>query len=422
MHHFETIDGVLHCEGISVPDIAREVGTPFYLYSAATLRHHFQVFDQAFSDLPHITAFAVKACSNLAVLSLLGREGAGADIVSGGELFRALKAGIPAGRIVFAGVGKTGHEIGEALDAGILLFSVESEAELELINQVAGERGAVAPVALRVNPDVDPKTHPYIATGLSESKFGIPTRKAVEAFKQANALPHIRVVGMHQHIGSQITEVAPFVEAVQHAADMVNTLRAAGLTIDYLDIGGGVGIPYHADTAEKPPGPGVMAEAVKPLLKALNVTVITEPGRGIAGNAGIFVTEVLRLKQSGGEKTFVIVDGAMNDLLRPSLYNAHHDVQPVVKPAASTRKVLADVVGPICESGDFLAKNRTLECPAPGDLLAVMSAGAYGFTMASNYNSRPRVAEVLVDGDRFHVVRQRENYDDLIRREEIPWA
>lgn len=416
MHHFAYRDGAMYCEDVPVARIAQEVGTPFYLYSRATLVRHFHVLDDAFAAVPHLTAFAVKACSNLAVLSLLAREGAGADIVSGGELFRAVRAGMPPERIVFAGVGKTETEIAEALDAGILLFSVESRAELDLIDRVAGARKTRARVALRVNPDVDPETHPYIATGLRESKFGFPAAGAVEVFKAADALPNVQVIGVHQHIGSQITRVPPFVDALGRAADLVRELRAAGLSITHLDIGGGIGIPYDE---RLPPTPAEIADAITPTLKALDVTVVTEPGRVIAGNAGALITRVLRLK-SQGDKGFVVVDAAMNDLLRPSLYDAHHEIRPVVlRPAEA---VVADVVGPICESGDFLAKARKMARPDAGDLLAVMSAGAYGFAMSSNYNSRPRVAEVLVDGDRFDVVRERETYDDLVRGERVPWT
>jgi diaminopimelate decarboxylase len=415
MHHFGYRDGEMFCEDVPLARIADEVGTPCYVYSRATLARHFHVLDDAFASLPHLTAFAVKACANLAVLSLLAREGAGADIVSGGELFRARRAGIPPERIVFAGVGKTGAEIGEALDADILLFSVESRAELELINQVAGARKKRARVALRVNPDVDPETHPYIATGLRESKFGFPAAGAVDVFQAADALPNIQVIGLHQHIGSQITRIPPFVDALGRAADLIRDLRAAGLSITHLDIGGGIGIPYDE---RLPPTPAEVAEAITPQLKDLDVTVVTEPGRVIAGNAGALVTRVLRLKEQG-DKGFVVVDAAMNDLLRPSLYDAYHEIRPVIERPAEA--VVADVVGPICESGDFLAKARKMAKPEAGELLAVMSAGAYGFTMSSNYNARPRVAEVLVDGGRFDVVRDRETYDDLVRGERIPW-
>jgi len=416
MHHFAYRDGAMYCEDVPVARIAGEVGTPFYLYSRATLVRHFHVLDDAFASVPHLTAFAVKACSNLAVLSLLAREGAGADIVSGGELYRARKAGVPPERIVFAGVGKTEAEIAEALDADILMFSVESRAELHLIDMVAGTRGKRARVALRVNPDVDPETHPYIATGLRESKFGFPSAGAVEVFQAADALANVQVIGLHQHIGSQITRIPPFVDALGRAADLIRDLRAAGLSITYLDIGGGIGIPYDE---RLPPTPAEVADAITPTLKGLDVTVITEPGRVIAGNAGALVTRVLRLKEAG-DKGFVVVDAAMNDLLRPSLYDAFHEIRPVVERPAEA--MVADVVGPICESGDFLAKARKMARPEAGDLLAVMSAGAYGFAMSSNYNSRPRVAEVLVDGDRFDVVRDRETYADLVRGEKIPWG
>ena len=415
MHHFEYRQGELTCEGVTLRDIAAQVGTPYYLYSRATLEHHYQVVDTAFGTIPHLTAYSVKANSNLAVLGLMAQQGAGADIVSGGELFRALKAGIPADRIVFSGVGKQDQEIAEALAADILMFHVESRAELLLINRVAEREGKVARITLRVNPNVDPKTHRYIATGLKESKFGIAMDEAIDAFVEASTLPHVRVVGVDQHIGSQITEAGPFLEAVERVAELITRLRAKGLTIDYLDIGGGIGIPYDDHV---PPSPAMIADSVLPVLKSLNITLILEPGRVIAGNAGVFVTQVLRVKETG-EKHFVVVDGAMNDLMRPSLYDAFHRVLPVVE--GNQPEILADVVGPVCESGDFLAKGRKLPTPAEGDLLAVMSAGAYGFTMASNYNSRPRVAEVIVDGDTFHVVRQREGYDDLIRGESIPW-
>jgi diaminopimelate decarboxylase len=418
MHHFAEQNGELYCEGVPLARIAEAVGTPFYCYSRATLERHFRVFDEAFEGLPHLTAFAVKACPNLAVLALLARQGAGADIVSGGELFRALKAGIPPERIVFAGVGKTESEIAQAIDAGLLLFSVESEPELRLIDRVAASKGARPRIALRVNPDVDPQTHPYISTGLKENKFGFPWHDAPAMFRAAAALEHVAVAGVHLHIGSQITRIPPFVEAVGRAVELVTALRAEGLAIEYLDIGGGIGIPY---AEEVPPTPAQLAEAVTPLLAGLDLTVITEPGRVIAGNAGAFVTRVLRVKQTEG-KTFVVVDGAMNDLMRPALYDAYHEIRPVRKDAAAeAAPILADVVGPICESADFLAKGRKLARPAEGDLLAVMSAGAYGFSMASNYNARPRVPEVIADGDRFHVVRPRETYDDLVRGETIPW-
>ncbi|MFQ5508032.1 MAG: diaminopimelate decarboxylase [Leptospirillia bacterium] len=416
MHHFDYKDGELFCEQVSVRQIAEQVGTPFYLYSKATLTHHFEVFDKAFAEVPHITAFAVKACSNLAVLSLLGAQGAGADIVSGGELFRALKAGIDPGKMVFAGVGKTEREIAEALDADILMFQVESEPELALLNKVAKGRKTTARIAIRVNPDVDPKTHPYISTGLKESKFGFPMAGVLRVFREANSMSHLQVVGVHQHIGSQITQIPPFVQSLERVAELIDALREDGIQVDYLDIGGGVGIPYDDSL---PPTPAELGAAILPTLKRLNVTVITEPGRGIAGNAGIFVTRVLRLKNTP-DRNFVVVDGAMNDLMRPSLYDAYHAIQPVVK--RSGIPIKADVVGPVCESGDFFAKGRNIETPRVDDLLAIMSAGAYGFTMASTYNSRPRVAEVMADGDTFHVVRQRESYEDLIRSETIPWT
>lgn len=415
MHHFEYHDGELFCEEVPVSKIAKEVGSPFYLYSKATLTHHYKVFDEAFGEFDRIIAFAVKACPNLAILSLLGKAGAGADIVSGGELFRVLKAGIKPGKVVFSGVGKTAIEIAEALDAKILMFSVESLPELALINRVAADKKMTARVALRVNPDVDPMTHPYVATGLKDSKFGFPMKGVLDIFKKADGMSNIKVVGVHQHIGSQITQIPPFVEAVERTTELIGHLRAAGIPVEYLDIGGGIGIPYDENL---PPSPTHLADAIKPVLEPLDVTVVTEPGRVIAGNAGIFVTRVLRIKDTQ-DKNFVVVDGAMNDLMRPSLYNAYHEILPVHQREGSGR-IIADVVGPICESGDFLAKGRKMHTPNENDLLAIMSAGAYGFSMSSTYNSRPRVAEVLVDGKDFHIVRGRETYADLIAGEKIP--
>ncbi len=415
MHHFEYRDGEFFCEEVPVNKIAKEIGTPFYLYSKATLSHHYKVFDEAFGTFDRITAFAVKACPNLAILSLLGKAGSGADIVSGGELFRALKAGIKSDRIIYSGVGKTAFEIGEALDADILMFSVESLPELSLINRIAADKKKTARIALRVNPDVDPLTHPYVATGLKGSKFGFPMKGVLDIFKKADGMSNIQVVGVHQHIGSQITQIPPFVEAVERTVELIGHLHSAGITVEYLDIGGGIGIPYDEDL---PPSPAQLSEAIKPILEPLDVTLITEPGRVIAGNAGIFVTRVLRIKETP-EKNFVVVDGAMNDLMRPSLYNAYHEILPVHQREGGGR-ITADVVGPICESGDFLAKGRKMHTPNENDLLAIMSAGAYGFSMSSTYNSRPRVAEILVDGKDFHVIRGRETYADLIAGEKVP--
>ena len=415
MHDFHYQDQELYCEEVPVQRIVRDVGTPCYIYSYRTLVRHYRAYDQAFGTIPHVIAYAMKANSNLAILRALAKEGGGADIVSGGELFRALKAGVPAEKIVFAGVGKSRQEFQEALKSDILMFNVESSAELRLINEVAGEMGLRARVALRVNPDIDPKTHPYISTGLKKSKFGIGAERALEEFHVASTLPHIEVVGIHTHIGSQLTELTPFIDALKKVLTLIETLQARGTDIRYLNIGGGLGITYSGET---PPHPNDLAEALSPMLRDLKCRLIMEPGRSIVGNAGILVTRVLYNKETEA-KRFVIVDAAMNDLLRPSLYDAHHEIQPVHQTAGSPETTV-DVVGPICESGDFLAKDRKMADPNAGDLLAVMSSGAYGFTMASNYNSRPRIAEVLVKDSKTHIIRAREEYDDLIRGEVVP--
>ncbi len=422
MHYFEYRHGELYAEGVPVARIAEEVGTPVYIYSAATLRRHFRVFDEAFRDLPHLVCYSVKANSNLAVLRLLAREGSGADIVSGGELYRALKAGIPPERIVFSGVGKTEREMEEALSAGILMFNVESLGELETLSRVARKLDKPAPFAIRVNPDVDPRTHPYISTGLKKNKFGLPEEVAYQAYLKAREDPYLKPIGVDCHIGSQLTEISPFVEALRRLKALYLRLREEGLPLRYLDLGGGLGIVYGE---EEPPPPEEYARALKAELSDLpDSTLILEPGRVIAGNAGLLVTRVLYVKSHPpkGEdpgRNFVIVDAGMNDLIRPAFYQAYHRIRPVKeKPGKEVMK--ADVVGPICESGDFLARERSLPPVAPGDLLAVFSAGAYGFVMASNYNSRPRAAEVLVDGERFFVVRKRETYEDLVRLEELP--
>jgi diaminopimelate decarboxylase len=417
MHDFHYQGDELFCEEVPIRQITEQVGTPCYIYSHRTLIRHFHAFDQAFNAIPHIVAFAMKSNSNLTVLRLLAREGSGADIVSGGELFRALTAGMAPNKIVFAGVGKSKEEIRYALESEILMFNVESPGELQQINEVAGSMGLRAKVALRINPDIDPQTHPYISTGLKKSKFGIGADRALEEFDAAGNLPHIEVVGVHSHIGSQLTQVTPFVDALKKAIALIQTLQAKGVHIQYLNIGGGLGITYSDET---PPHPKELAEAISPLLQTISCQIIMEPGRSIVGNAGILVTKVLYNKE-GADKHFVIVDAAMNDLLRPSLYDAHHDIQPVIKKESSVINTV-DVVGPICESGDFLAKDRKMPQSQPGDLLAVMSAGAYGFTMASNYNSRPRVPEVLVKGKDITVIRKRETYEDLIRGESISEA
>jgi diaminopimelate decarboxylase len=415
MHDFKYKNGELYCEGVPVRTVAQRVGTPFYLYSSNTLSNHFRAFDSAFAGVEHVICFALKSNSNGAVLRLLGREGAGADIVSGGELFRALRAGIDPQRIVYAGVGKRRDEIEYALKVGILMFNVESGEELLALDRAAKEMHTVARIALRVNPDIDPRTHAYISTGLKENKFGIPIDQALEFYQTAKSLANLEVVGVHQHIGSQITEVQPFVDALEKLVGFVNELKSAGIGIQYINIGGGLGIPYKDET---PPLPKDLAQAIRPLLKNCGCTIVMEPGRAIVGNAGILVTSALYHKD-GGAKRFLIVDAGMNDLIRPSLYEAYHDIRPVVEPANAAEAVF-DVVGPICESGDFLAKDRTMPEIRQGELLAVMSAGAYGFSMSSNYNSRPRAAEVLVRGNDYFVVRERETYTDLVNGEKVP--
>jgi len=415
MHDFVYKNGELYCEGVPVKSVAQRVGTPFYLYTSNTLGNHVKAFAGAFKGVPHLICFALKSNSNGAVLRLLGREGAGADIVSGGELFRALRAGIAPKKIVYAGVGKRRDEIEYALKIGILMFNVESGEELLALDRAAKEMHAKARIALRVNPNIDPKTHAYISTGLKENKFGIPIEQALEHYQTAKNLSHVEVVGIHQHIGSQITEIQPFVDAVEKLVSFVKDLRSAGMSIQYINIGGGLGITYKDET---PPLPKELAKAIQPLLKDCGCTLVLEPGRAIVGNAGILVTSVLYHKESGG-KRFLIVDAGMNDLIRPSLYEAYHEIKPVLEPASS-HKAVFDVVGPICESGDFLAKDREMPEVKQGELLAVMGAGAYGFSMSSNYNSRLRVAEVMVKGKEYFVVRERETYSDLIRSEKVP--
>ena len=415
MHDFHYHNDALFCEDVPLERLAKEQGTPCYIYSHATLTRHFQAFDQAFAKVPHLIAFAMKANSNLAILRLMASLGSGADIVSGGELFRALQAGIPPSKIVFAGVGKSPEEIGYALDSDILLFNVESPAELQAINDVARGKGLRARVALRVNPDIDPQTHPYITTGLKKSKFGIGADRALDEFTTAASLPNVDVIGVHAHIGSQLTQVSPFVDSLKRVVGLIETLKGRGIPIRYLNIGGGLGITYSDET---PPLPTEYANAIMPLLQASQCEIIMEPGRVIAGNAGVMLTHVLYIKETGA-KNFAIVDAAMNDLLRPSLYQAYHDILPV-RQVPNASEAVFDVVGPVCESGDFLAQGRTLPAVKAGDLLAVMSAGAYGFTMASNYNSRPRVPEILVKGGESFVIRDRESFDDLVRGERIP--
>ncbi len=414
MNHFESRDGVLFAEDVPLEQIAREVGSPVYVYSSATLRRHFQVFDGAFSDIDHLTCFAVKALSNIAILNLLAQEGAGFDIVSGGELARVIAAGGDPQKVVFSGVGKTRDEMRQALEAGILCFNVESLAELNQLSGVAQELGVQAPVSLRINPDVDPKTHPYIATGLRSNKFGIQWDEAEEIYILAREMKGIRVKGLDCHIGSQISSIEPMVEAMEKMVALVDRLEELGLNIEHLDVGGGLGITYDDET---PPSPSAYASELIRVLGDRKKKIITEPGRVIAGNAGILLTKVL-LRKKSQDKTFVIVDAGMNDSIRPALYNAWHGIEPVAHADRPTEVV--DVVGPVCESGDFLARDRELPRMEEGDLVAMRSAGAYGFVMASNYNSRPRIAEVLVSGTQYHVIRERERIEDLFATESLP--
>lgn len=414
MHFFGYRKGELYAEDVPVRTIAEKCGTPLYIYSHSTLLRHFKAYDDAFDGVPHIICFALKANSNTSVLSLFAKSGGGADVVSGGEIFRALNAGISPRKIVYAGVGKTEDEIRYALKSRILMFNVESESELLEIDRIAGIMKMKAPISLRVNPDIDPGTHPYISTGLRKHKFGIPIEDAFESYRLAGRLKNTEIVGIHKHIGSQITKVSPFVDAMKKTLLLVDHLREHGVDIRYFDIGGGLGITYKN---EEPPVPRDLARNLLPLLKGRRLTIIMEPGRSIVGNAGVLVTKVLYLKK-GAEKDFVIVDAGMNDLIRPSFYEAYHHIQPVEK--RRRRNILADIVGPICESGDFLGKERELQDVKPGEYLAVMSAGAYGFTMSSNYNSRPRAAEVMVKGKDFAVVNRRETYRDLLKGEVVP--
>jgi diaminopimelate decarboxylase len=411
MHHFEYRDGKLFAEEVSVTKLAEEYGTPLYIYSAATFRRHFEAFDSAFSGLNHMTCYSVKANSNLSILKMLGEMGAGMDVVSGGELFRALKAGIAPEKIVYSGVGKRDNEIREALTAGILMFNVESTAELIKINEVAGDMGKVASISIRINPDVDPKTHPYISTGMKENKFGLDIEQSLDAYKLALELENIEPVGMDCHIGSQLTSIEPFLEALDKLLAFYEKLKDLGVDIKYLDLGGGLGINYDE---EEPPHPADFGKALAEKLAGLPLTVIFEPGRVIAGNAGIMITEVVYTK-SNPSKNFLIIDGGMNDLVRPSLYGSYHRIEEVEQHGRETKEY--DVVGPICESSDFQARERELPEVHAGERLVIYSAGAYGFTMASNYNTRPRACELIVDGDNVTVARKRETYDELIANE-----
>jgi diaminopimelate decarboxylase len=411
--HFAYRHGRLHCEAVALQGLADTVGTPTYVYSKAALLDSYAAYDRAFAGIDHVICYAVKANSNLGVLSVLAKAGAGADIVSAGEMHRALRAGIPARKIIFSGVGKTRDEMRDALKAEILMFNVESVSELRALDEVAREIGVRAPVALRVNPDVDPKTHKYISTGLKTSKFGIPFTQALAVYDEAAKLSALEVVGAQMHIGSQLTSGAPFRDAMARVAALVKQLRERSIEVRMVDVGGGLGIRYRDET---PPSHHEYATMLLPALKELGVTVLMEPGRSIVGNAGALLTRVLYRKETD-DKTFVVVDAAMNDLIRPALYDAYHAILAAEEARATAPVETADIVGPICESGDFLAKDRDLPRAEEGDLLAVMSAGAYGFAMASNYNTRPRAAEVLVDGDRYTIVRRRETFEDLVAGE-----
>jgi diaminopimelate decarboxylase len=418
MHHFAYRDGVLHAEGVDLTRLAEAVGTPLYCYSTATLERHYRVFADAFADVPALVCYAMKANSNQAVIKTLARLGAGADVVSEGELKRARAAGVPPEKIMFSGIGKTARELALAVDEGILCVNVESEPELELLSTIATQKDRRANISLRVNPDVDPKTHAKIATGKAENKFGIPISRAREVYAHAARLKGVRVTGVDMHIGSQITDLDPFDDAFALLSDFVRTLRGDGHAIEHVDLGGGLGIPYRDDN-EPPPHPDAYAAVVKRATRELGCTLIFEPGRLIVGNAGILVSRVLFIKR-GEQKTFVVVDAAMNDLIRPTLYEAHHEIWPVAEPAPNARRLVADVVGPVCESGDFLALDRELPEPRAGDLVAVMSAGAYGAVQAGTYNTRPLVPEVLVRDTEWALVRPRLEVEQLVALDRLP--
>jgi diaminopimelate decarboxylase len=414
MHHFQYKGDELYAEQVAVKDIVSKVGTPVYIYSHATLERHYRAMDEAFASVPHTICYSMKANSNLAVLKTFFSLGGGVDIVSGGELHRALVAGVDPGKVVYSGVGKKDEEIEYAINTGILMFNVESEEELERIDLVAGRLGKKAGIAIRVNPDVDPETHPYITTGLKKAKFGINIERSLEQYKRAARMANLEVIGIDCHIGSQLTKVSPFVDTVRKLKRLIDGLKESGITLRYFDLGGGLGITY---SDEAPPLPAEYGAAITAETRDLGLHLLFEPGRNLVGNAGIMVGRCLFTKQ-GEEKNFVIVDAAMNDLARPSLYGSYHGVQAVLKDQAGS--IVADIVGPICESGDFLAKDREMPAFRQGDLIAFMSAGAYGFAMSSNYNSRPRAAEVMVKGDSFEVVREREKIEDLVKGERIP--
>ncbi len=418
MDHFIHKNGYLHAEDVPVQEIADSVGTPFYCYSAATLTRHYQLFEQALSPLPHLVCFAVKANSNLAVLKLLSDLGAGMDVVSGGEYRRARAAGVPGERIVFSGVGKTIDEMRLALAGGIRQFNVESEPELEALAAIASDMGLTAPIALRVNPDIDARTHHKIATGRKEDKFGLPIDRARDIYARAAQMPGLRIIGIDMHIGSQLTDLAPFEAAYTKLAELTRQLRADGHTITRLDLGGGLGIPYTRSN-ETPPLPLDYGAMVKRVLGDLDCEIEIEPGRLIAGNAGILVSSVI-WRKSGSEREFLVIDAAMNDLLRPAMYDAHHDIVPVIDPPAGAPTPPVDIVGPVCESGDTFARQRAMALVQPGELVAFRSAGAYGAVMASEYNSRPLIPEVMVKGDQFAVIRARPSYDEMLARDSFP--
>lgn len=418
MNHFDYRGGVLHAEAVDLDSLAEAVGTPFYCYSTATLERHYKVFAGAFADVDALVCYAMKANSNQAVIRTLAKLGAGADVVSEGELKRARLAGIPADKIMFSGLGKTARELALAVDEGILCINIESEPELDLLSQIAASKGRTAHISIRVNPDVDAKTHHKIATGKAENKFGIPISRARAVYSHAATLPGVKVAGVDMHIGSQITDLDPFGDAFALLADFVGELRADGHTISHVDLGGGLGIPYRDDN-EPPPLPDAYAAVVKRATRDLGCRLIFEPGRLLVGNAGILVTRVLFVKH-GEAKNFVVVDAAMNDLIRPTLYEAYHRIQPVDEPSPAAKRIVADIVGPVCESGDFLGKDRDLAEPDSGALLAVMTAGAYGAVQAGTYNTRPLIPEVLVNGAQWAIVRPRLETDQLIALDRIP--
>ncbi|MBR9768571.1 MAG: diaminopimelate decarboxylase [Paracoccaceae bacterium] len=418
MDHFLYKNGVLHAEDVAIPDIVASVGAPFYVYSTATLTRHFKLFDDALAGMDHLVCYAMKAASNQAILQTLAKLGAGMDVVSGGEYARARAAGVPGERIVFSGVGKTRDEMRLALTGGIRQFNVESEPEMAVLSAVATELGVKAPITIRVNPDVDAKTHAKIATGKSENKFGIPISRAREVYAQAAALPGIDVIGIDVHIGSQLTQLEPFELAYKMVAELTETLRADGHNIRRLDLGGGLGIPYTRSN-EAPPLPTDYGAMVKRVLGHLNCEIEIEPGRLIAGNAGILVSQVIYVKE-GEDRKFLILDAAMNDLIRPAMYDAHHDIEPVIEPQAGAERATYDVVGPVCESGDTFAKGREMTQMTAGDLVAFRSAGAYGAVMSSEYNTRPLIPEVMVNGSEFAVIRSRPSFDEIINRDTIP--